>query len=197
MIVTPSSSAPAKGDNKNSGNNENTVQVVLYSDNDSVIMTEVPKNYENEYSAKLKDSNFRNAEIKKSLGVNLSTATVNSIGLDAIAPEGSSVYYMRKAEVIKMVDAMDSSFNWGPYISNPLTDLLIGKAVSVITKRTTYGIIAGVLTWSGAWVMGKQLDWWKTSEIMILRKQITGVKLTVTPGPPSGYPAAYVVLTRY
>jgi hypothetical protein len=31
---------------------------------------------------------------------------------------------------------------------------------------------------------------------MILRKQITGVKMTVTPGPPPGYPAAYITDIR-
>lgn len=104
---------------------------------------------------------------------------------------------MTKSDVIRMVDSMDNSINWSFNISNPLTDLVLGKAVNIITKSTTYGVISGILTWSASYVMSQQLSWWKDSEIMILKKQITGVKLTVTPGPASGYPAAYITLTRY
>lgn len=188
-IFTPFSSAYAKEKNGNGKNekNEKMVQVVLYSDEDGVIMAEVPKSYEKEYKTKLKDSDFRNAEIQRSLGANTFAVTAST----------SSVYYMRKAEVIKMVDSLDKSFNWSTYISNPLTDVLVGKAVAIITKSNFYGALTGVLGWSTSWIAGKHEMWWKDSAIMILRKQITGVKMTVTPGPPSGYPAAYITYTRY
>lgn len=180
------------------GNNEEMVQVVLYSNEDQIIMSEVPKIYEQEYLAKLEDPNFKKAEIQKSLGVNAlpETASVN-----AVVPYASPkpyVSYMKLPDVIKHLAAMDKSFNWSLYISNPLTDAVIGKAVSFITKKSIIGWIAGVMTWTASWVMSKQEAWWKDSEIMILRKQIKGVKLTVTPNNTgSNYPAAYITLTRY
>lgn len=191
-VFTPFSSASAKGNNGNignSGNNAKTVQVVLYSDEDQVITAEVPKSYEQVYLAKLVDPNFRNAEIQKSSGSGVNTL--------AATTESSSVYYMTKPDVIRMVASLDKSTNWSAYISNPLTDKLVTVAVAVITRSTVAGVVAGVMTWTTAWVWAKQEAWWKDSLIMILRKQITGVKLTVTPGPASGYPAAYITLTRY
>lgn len=119
---------PAFAKENNGGNNEKMVQVVLYSDKDQVIMSEVPKNYEKEYLAKLEDSTFRNAEIQKSLGVNTSPETANP-NVAFAAASAAYVDYMTKSDVIRMVDSMDDSINWSLYISNPLTDLLVTTAV--------------------------------------------------------------------
>jgi hypothetical protein len=170
--------------NNNNKNNDKLVEVELFSDDGQIIIAQVPKSYEKEYRDQIKNSDFRKIQIQNSKNGNMLRAS-------------SYVDYMTKSDVIRMVDSMDDSINWSLYISNPLTDLLVTTAVSIITKKTTYGIIAGALTWTASYVMSKQLEWWKDSEIMILRKQITGVKLTVTPGPASGYPAAYITLKRY
>lgn len=150
-------------------------------------MSQVPKVYEEEYRTQLKDPIFRNDEIRKSLGT---AATVKA--------SSSFVDYMTKSDVIRVVDSLDNSANWSAYISNPLSDKMVATACAVITKSAIVGTVAGVLTWTTSWVMSKQESWWKDSAVMILKKQITGVKLTVTPNNTgSNYPAAYITLTRY
>ncbi|QNK86419.1 hypothetical protein H7992_14245 [Sporosarcina sp. resist] len=168
------------------GNDEELVKVVLYSDEDQVIISEVPKIYEQEYLAQLENPEFRSSEIRNSSGINTLTRA---------AQKPAYVKYMTKADVLKIVDHMDASFNWQYYISNPLTDTVIAKAVALLTKNNFIGVSLGVLAWSAADLANRQEAWWKESAIMILRGKITGVKLTVTPGP--GYPAAYIITTRY
>lgn len=168
-------------------NNEELVRVILYSDEEQVIISEVPKFYEQEYLAQLENPEFRSSEIQNSSGITeLNRAT-----------SPSRVSYMTKSDILKVVDHMDASFNWQYYISNPLTDTLIAKAVAVLTKNNFVGAALGVLAWAAADLANRQEAWWKESAIMVLRGQITGVKQTVTPGPASGYPAAYIITTRY
>ncbi|WP_138859742.1 hypothetical protein [Exiguobacterium mexicanum] len=194
------------------GSLEETVQVVLYSDDTKVIMSEVPKEHVVEYQAKLEDSAFRNSEIQKSVGPeeNLTAPTklAASLSKSSISPmavvqppDGGTkgyVRYFRKAEVIRVIDSIDNKFDWPFYISNPLSDSVAIYAITRIAGMSNFtGIAATVTAWTASDLMNRQTSWWKDSAIMILKGTITGVKLTVKPNTTSNYPAAYITLVRY
>lgn len=191
------------------GNKEELVNVTIYSDENQLIMTQVPKSYEQEYLSKLKDPAFKNAEIQKSLGVNmgteqpLATAAVSSLlseqslaTIAATTPK-PTVYYLKKAQVIKTLKSLDSSRDWGTILSNPLTDGVVAIVTKALGKSNFLAAIATATTWATGWVQLKQKSWWQTTYMMILEKKITGVKLTVTPNNKTEYPKAYITLARY
>uniref|UniRef100_UPI003F491E54 hypothetical protein n=1 Tax=Niallia taxi TaxID=2499688 RepID=UPI003F491E54 len=108
------------------------------------------------------------------------------------------VRYYKLKEVLQVVDHLDNSRNWLKYAFNPLTDYVIGIAISVIKKNPFIGTAVGATVWSLADMSNRQDAWWKESAYQILRGQIRGVKLTVTPNNTgSNYPAAYRILSRY
>lgn len=107
------------------------------------------------------------------------------------------VKYMRKADIIKVLDSIDNSVNWDRYASNPLSDFLIGKAIAIFTKRTFIGAAVGFLTWAAADLQARQESCWRETAKLLLKGKIKGVKLTVTPNISGGYPVAYRTLTRY
>ncbi|TRZ39341.1 hypothetical protein CEQ21_07205 (plasmid) [Niallia circulans] len=182
---------------------EELVLVTLYSDEEQNILAEVPKSHEQEYIAKLENDDFRTAEIQKSLeynktnSINVSTVAKSSYSTAAVGLKPYVRYYKLK-EVLQVVDHLDNSRNWLKYASNPLTDYVIGIAISVIKKNPFIGTAVGATVWSLADMSNRQDAWWKESAYQILRGQIRGVKLTVTPNNTgSNYPAAYRILSRY
>ncbi|WP_214834858.1 hypothetical protein [Exiguobacterium sp. E4787] len=194
------------------GTLEKTVQVVLYSDDTRVIMSEVPKEHVLEYRAKLENPAFRNSEIQKSVGPeeNLTAPTkfVASLSKSSISPmavvqppDGGTkgyVRYMTKNDILRIIDSIDNTHDWPRYFSNPVTDSAVAAGVAVLTKIPNFAIIAATATaWSAADLANRQTAWWKDSAIMIWRGKIKGVKLTVKPNTTSNYPAAYITLVRY
>lgn len=169
-------------------NEEQLVPVTLYKDEEQIIIAEVPELYAEEYIQKLEDENFRTQEIANSLGSSVNKADVES--------RSTSVKYMRKNEVLRVLDSMDKSNKWLGYLSNPLTDLAIGKAAAVLSKNSVVGAVGVVLAWGAANLMGRQEKWWSDSALMILKGEITGVKLSITPSGKD-YPKVYRKLTRY
>lgn len=134
--------------NNNNKNNDKLVQVELHSDDGQIIIAQVPKSYEKEYRDKIKNSDFRKNEVQNSVRGSMLRAT-------------SYVKYYRKAEVIKMVDYLDNSVNWTLYISNPLTDYLVGIAVNIILKSNFIGTAVAATAWTSADLSNRQTAWWK------------------------------------
>lgn len=167
------------------------VQVTLYSDEDKTIIAEVPEFYEEEYINKLQDENFRQQEISKSSG----DLEIQS-NFQLQATKASKVTYMRKNEVLRVLDSMNKSGNWLRYISNPITDGVVAAATRVLTKSNFVAASVVVLSWAASDLVGRQQKWWNDSALMILRGQIRGVKLTITPSGKD-YPKIYRTLTRY
>jgi len=91
---------------------------------------------------------------------------------------------------------MNASGNWLRYLSNTLTDGALGAAARLLTGSNFVGAAVTVLTWGAADLMARQQAWWNDSAMMILRGQIRGVKLTITPSGKD-YPKVYRTLTRY
>lgn len=219
MIGTLVPFQKASAENGSEESLEETVQVVLYSDDMKVIMSEVPKEHVVEYQAKLEDPVFRNAEIKKSVGpeenLNAPTKLAASMSFSSISPmavtqppSGGSnkgyVKYMIKKDVIKIVDKFDNSRDWPRLLSNPAADFAIANspnvlaAAKVIQRIPNFATVAATVTlWTAGDLANRQTAWWKDSAILILKESITGVKLTVKPNTTSNYPAAYITLLRY
>lgn len=221
MLVTgsliPFQKASAETDLE--GTLKETVQVVLYSDETKVIMSEVPKEHVVEYQAKLEDPAFRNSEIKKSVGseedLTAPTKLAASLSRSSISPmavvqppDGGTtkgyVRYMTRNDIIKIINKFDNSRDWPRVLSNPGTDYLIAKSPSVLAAIKVIQRIPNFITlgatatlWSAGDLANRQTAWWKDSAILILKKTITGVKLTVKPNTKSNYPAAYITLVRY
>jgi len=92
---------------------------------------------------------------------------------------------------------MDNSINWPYFLSNPLSDLAIGTAAGLVSKSTFLGTVATATAWLTADLYNRNAQYWEDSAMMILKGQITGVKLTVTPNCGNSYPAVFRTYTRY
>lgn len=172
-------------------NEEKLVPVTLYSDEDTIIIAEVPESYEEEYVQKLQNEDFRKQEI-----ANSSDALETQSDFPIQATSSSTVRYMGRNDVLHVLDHMNASGNWLRYLSNPLTDGALGAAARLLTGSNFVGAAVTVLTWGAADLMARQQAWWNDSAMMILRGQIRGVKLTITPSGKD-YPKVYRTLTRY
>lgn len=219
MIGTLIPFQKASAENNLEGTLEETVQVVLYSDDTKVIMSEVPNAHVLEYQSKLEDPVFRNSEIQKSVGPeeNLTAPTklAASLSKSIISPMAvvqppyggttkDYVRYMTRNDIIKIINKFDNSRDWPRLLSNPGADYVIANspnvlaAIKVIKKIPNFVTVATTVTlWTAGDLANRQTAWWKDSAILILKKSITGVKLTVKPNTTSNYPAAYITLVRY
>lgn len=54
-----------------------------------------------------------------------------------------------------------SKFNWKLYISNPLTDALVGTAVGIIKKNPVIGTAVTALSWAAGDLANRQEALWK------------------------------------
>lgn len=91
---------------------------------------------------------------------------------------------------------MNKSGNWLRCLTNSLTDIIIEKAAQVLTKSDFIDVAIGIVTWGAADLMSRQQQWWNDFAMMILRRQIREVKLTITPSGKD-YPKIYRKLIRY
>lgn len=169
---------------------EQTVPITIYADEDTLIIADVPKSYEEEYLKKLENEEFRQNEIDK----NISTNKNDDLFTTRAA---TTTKYMKKREILQVVDSIDNSRNWSSYYSNPLSDVALGAAVKAITKSNFITALVGATVWAAIDIQSRQEAWWKESAIMILRGQITGVKLQIKENTASEYPKVFRTLTRY
>lgn len=163
---------------------EELVSVTLYSDENKTIITEVPESYAEKYIQKLENEEFKQQEIANSVQAKANFQT-----------QSSTVRFMGEEEVLDVLDSMDSSYNWSTFLSNPITDAALARAVQQLTKNSFVGFAVGVLTWGAADLMARQEAWWNDSAMMILRGEISGVRLTITPSGKD-YPKVYRTLER-
>jgi hypothetical protein len=121
-----------------------------------------------------------------------------SYAIQSYSTSSTQVTYFNLQDAQRVLTAMDSSVDWSTLISNPLTDAVIAGAIAkAFTKSNFYTVAATALSWSASNLMARQTEWWEDSVYLITARQITGVKLSVTPNPTGGYPVAYITLERY
>lgn len=189
ITSTIGTNVSADSSTANDEDSGNMVNVTISSNDDESIIAEVPKSYEKEYKQKLKDEEFKESELEKANDTNETSSLA--------ASSSSSTKYLYKKDVIKWVDSIDNSVDWTKYISTPIADSAMGVAVGVITKNSFIGWVTTTLAWSASFAKAKQEEWWKDSAIMILKGEITGVKITVTPNKDGNYPKVYTSVKRF
>ncbi|MEW9053485.1 MAG: hypothetical protein AB2392_20160 [Neobacillus sp.] len=186
----------------NNSIDQNVVRVELFSDEDKIIFAEVHESYEAEYLDELNNIDFKNAEINNSLKETVDTSSIFRIqsysSLSSYSTPSTQVKYFGLNEALTVLNHMDSTTNWGRLFSNPFSDAVATSIIALFAKSNFYASAAVLTTWSAADLSNRQQDWWEKSVLMLYGKEITGVKLTVTPNNTgSNYPAAYITLERY
>lgn len=171
------------------------VSVLIYEDNQEIILAEVPLSKESDFREEIKNP--------ERLQYYVDESRRNSM---LRTPGNCKTKYHYDKDFLKVMSKLDHSFDYLAFITNPITGEVLKRTVAFMKSTTAtqltglgmFGFLASVIGWSGASLQARQAAWWKDSYIMWGEKEINGVKLQLCENiSGSSYPAAYRYITRY
>ena len=181
----------------NEGSESELSQVVLYQDSSKTIISLVDKKQVESYKKDiLTNSNFKQQEINK-IKLTQQGLNKNNVALSTL-PTGQimSQSYLYRSGIQSTVDRYAGNGTFAKLLSNPITDATVGALIKAAKFANPWAVAATALSWMAGDLMNRQQSWWNQSLLMILKKQISCVRVTHIRNTTSDYPATYLIIER-
>ena len=163
------------------------VNVVISEDEDRTVIAQVPQSLVEEYKENLKSESFRQAELNKL------TVTTR-----ATLPEGNIIeqrhmYYKDVRDTVNRLAGYDA---FKDVISSSDNRTILGKLLQAAGCGNAIAFCAKALMWAGSDLLQREMNWWNDSLCMIVKRQISCVRVTHIENTKPTYPAAYLIIDR-
>jgi hypothetical protein len=172
-------------------------QVVLYQDSSKTIVTLVNKKQVEAYKKEISTNpDFKQQEINNVINAN--NAKANNRLQAASLPPGRIIAQrcMYRNDIQSTVDRLAGYGTFARILSNPISDATVGALVKAAGFSNPATLAATALTWAGADLLNRETSWWNESLLMILKGQISCVRVTNIENTVSEYPKAYLIIER-
>ncbi len=174
--------------NESDNNSNNLVPVVILETDSQVIIAQVPADKVEEYQEDLKDPDFRQSQIDQCSPHSTTRAL----------PDGEIMAqrYMYRSTVENIVDSNLGQGYFASFLTGPVTDAAVAALIKKAGFSSVVAFAASALLWGINELRVKPDEWWTDSLLMIIKKQISCVRLSHIRNTGTSYPAAWLILER-